>query len=71
MIDELKTPVDGSTVLIDVSGVPEWGVLYSYPLRIVTEEDLLFMGDLLDDVTIVGIVTHEVMTMSATDGCPF
>lgn len=71
MIDELKTPVDGSTVLIDVSGVREWGVLYSYPLRIVTEDDLLFMGDLLDDVMIVGVVTHEVMTMSATDGCPF
>lgn len=42
-----------------MSGVPEWGVAYSYPQRIVTDDGLILMDDLLEDLGIAGVATRS------------
>ncbi|WP_313687384.1 hypothetical protein [Pantoea sp.] len=60
IVDERKAPENGSTVLLDMSGMYEWGVTLFHPRRIVTDDGLTLEDDLLEDVAIVGVVTYEV-----------
>lgn len=70
IMDERRRPGNGSTVLLKVAGRLEWGVAMFHPKRILTEDGLLLEGDLLEDVTIVGLVTHEVSALPVSDSSP-
>lgn len=69
-MDELRRPCNGSTVLLKVAGRLEWGVTRFHPNRILTEDGLLLEDDLLEDVTILGLVTHEVSALPVSDSSP-
>lgn len=71
IVDELRRPGNGSTVLLDVSGTLEWGMTMFHPNRILTDDGLLLKDDLLEEVRIVGLVTHEVSAMPVSDFSPF
>jgi len=70
IVDELRRPGNGSTVLLKVAGRLEWGVTMFHPNRILTEDGLLLEDDLLEDVTVVGLVTHEVSALNVSDSSP-
>jgi hypothetical protein len=53
-----------------VAGRLEWGVTMFHPDRILTEDGLLLEDDMLEDVTIVGLVTHEVSALNVSDSSP-
>ncbi|WP_337022835.1 MULTISPECIES: hypothetical protein [unclassified Pantoea] len=69
-MDELRHPGNGSTVLLKVAGILEWGVTMFHPNRILTEDGLLLEDDLLEDVTVVGLVTHEVSALNVSNFSP-
>lgn len=69
-MDELRRRGHGSTVLLKVAGRLEWGVTMFHPNRILTEDGMLLEGDLLEDVMIVGLVTHEVSALPVSDSSP-
>lgn len=69
-MDELRRPGNGSTVLLKVAGRLEWGVKMFHPNRILTEDGLLLEDDLLEDVIVVGLVTHEVSALNVSDSSP-
>ena len=60
IIDELLRPQNGDTVLLDMSGFLEWGIIYLHPRRIITDDGLELENELLEDVALIGVVTHEV-----------
>lgn len=70
IVDENRRPQNGDTVLLDLSGMYEWGHSYLHPRRIVTDEGLTLEDDLLEDVAVVGVVTHEVTAIHEHDGSP-
>lgn len=70
IVDELRRPGNGSTVLLKVAGRLEWGVKMFHPNRILTEYGLLLEDDLLEDVIVVGLVTHEVSALNVSDSSP-
>ncbi|WP_166936546.1 hypothetical protein [Candidatus Pantoea communis] len=41
-----------------------------HPNRILTEDGLLLEDDLLEDVIVVGLVTHEVSALNVSDSSP-
>jgi len=71
IVDELRRPGYGSTVLLQVAGMLEWGEMMFQPNRILTEDGVLIEDDLLEDARIVGLVTHEVSAMPVSDFSPF
>jgi hypothetical protein len=67
VIDEKRRPQNGDTVLLDMSGMYEWAMVMITPRRIITDDGLLLQDDLLEDVAVVGVVTHEITTMHEDD----
>lgn len=41
-----------------------------HPNRILTEDGLLLEDDLLEDVIVVGLVTHKVSALNVSDSSP-
>jgi hypothetical protein len=70
IIDEQLRPGDGDTVLLDMSGMYEWGNFYKNPHRVITDEGLILEEDLLEEVAIVGVVTHEVLVIRGQESSP-
>ena len=71
IVDEKRRPQNGDTVLLDMSGLYEWGHAYLHPSRIIiTDDGLTLEDDLLEDVDVVGVVTHEVTAIHEQDGSP-
>jgi hypothetical protein len=70
IVDEKRRPQNGDTVLLDMSGLYEWGHAYLHPIRIITDDGLTLEDDLLEDVAVVGVVTHEVTAIHEQDGSP-
>jgi len=60
IVDELRRPQNGDTVLLDMSGLSEWGQIFFHPHRIITDDGLTLEDDWLEDVAVVGVVTHEI-----------
>jgi hypothetical protein len=67
VIDEKRRPQNGDTVLLDMSGMYEWAMVMVTPRRVITDDELLLQDDLLEDIAVVGVVTHEVTTMHEDD----
>ncbi|WP_337022568.1 MULTISPECIES: hypothetical protein [unclassified Pantoea] len=67
IIDEELRPENGDTVLLDMSGMYEWGNFYTHPHRVITDEGLILEDDLLEDMAIFGVVTHEVTAIKVQD----
>ncbi|KJV34032.1 hypothetical protein VI01_04825 [Pantoea sp. SM3] len=57
-------------VLLDMSLMYEWGNLYTHPHRVITDEVLILEENLLEDMAILGVVTHEVTAIKGQDGSP-
>lgn len=70
IIDERLRPEDGDTVLLDMLGMYEWGNLYTHPNRVITDEGVILEEDLLEDMAILGVVTHEVTAIKVQDRSP-
>jgi len=56
-------PLNGDTVLLDMSGFLEWAQIFLHPRRVITDEVMILESDLLEDIAIVGVVTHEISTL--------
>lgn len=67
IIDKQRYPVNGDTVLIDISGMYEWAMIMIQPRRLITDDGAFLMDDLLEDIAVVGVVTHEITTMHEDD----
>ncbi|OQV43378.1 hypothetical protein BZ160_04465 [Pantoea vagans] len=67
IINEKRWPQNGDTVLLDMSGLYEWGHAYLHPRRIITDDGPMLEDDLLEDVTVVEVVTHEVTAIRERD----
>jgi len=67
IIDKQRYPVNCDTVLVDISGVYEWAMIMIQPRRIITDDGAFLMDDLLEDIAVVGVVTHEITTMHEDD----
>lgn len=70
IVDEIRTPRSGDTILLDMSGFLEWGKICLLPTSIVTDEGMILHQDLLEDIRIVGVVTHEITTISEQESSP-
>lgn len=70
IVDEKRRPQNGDTVLLDMSGMYEWAMVMITPRRIITDDGLFLTDDLLEDVAVVGVVTHEVTSVHEQDGSP-
>ncbi|WP_210501710.1 hypothetical protein [Pantoea ananatis] len=70
IVDEKRLLQNGDTVLLDMSGIYEWAHPYMHPSRIITDDGLTQEDDLLEDVSVVGVVTHEVTALHDQDGSP-
>ncbi len=70
IVDEKRRPQNGDAVLLDLSGNYEWGHAFLHPSRIITDEGLTLEDDELEDVAVVGVVTHEVTAIHEQDGSP-
>nr|WP_189327940.1 hypothetical protein [Pantoea vagans] len=53
--------------MLDMSGLYEWGHAYLHPRRIITDDGPMLEDDLLEDVTVVEVVTHEVTAIRERD----
>lgn len=42
-----------------------------HPRRLITDDGAFLMDDLLGDIAVMGVVTHEVTTLNADDEAPF
>lgn len=62
---------NGDTVLIDISGMYEWAMIMIQPRRLITDDGAFLMDDLLEDIAVVGVVTHEVTTLNTDYEAPF
>ncbi|WP_293797180.1 hypothetical protein [uncultured Pantoea sp.] len=67
VIDENRRPQNGDTVLLDMSGMYEWAMIMIQPRRLITDDGAFLMDDLLEDIAVVGVVTHEITTMHEDD----
>lgn len=67
IVDKERYPANGDTVLIDMSGTYEWVMIMIQPRRLITDDGLFLMDDLLEDIGVMGVVTHEVVTMHEDD----
>lgn len=70
IVDENRRLQNGDTVLLDMSGLYEWGRAYLHPSRIITDKGLTLEDDLLEDVNVEGVVSHEVTAIHEQDGSP-
>lgn len=70
IVDKQRYPVNGDTVLIDMSGVYEWAMIMIHPRRIITDDGGFLVDDLLEDIAVVGMVTHEITSLYADDDLP-
>jgi len=70
IVDKKRYPVNGDTVLIDMSGMYEWAMIMIQPRRIITDDGALLMDDLLEDIAVVGVVTHEISALYEEDDSP-
>ncbi|WP_309835031.1 hypothetical protein [Pantoea sp. SORGH_AS_0659] len=57
-------------MLIDMSGMYEWAMIMIQPRRLITDDGAFLMDDLLEDIAVVGVVTHEITTMYGEDDLP-
>lgn len=71
IVDAMRMPLNGDAVLLDMSGFLEWAQIFLHPRRIITDEGMLLESDLLEDIAIVGVVTHEITTLHVQDESPF
>ena len=70
IVDEMRMPQSGDTVLLDMSGFLEWAKIYAFPRRIITDDGMELQQDLLEDIAIVGVVTHEITSFEEQDSLP-
>lgn len=71
IVDAMRMPQSGDTVLLDMSGFLEWAQIFLHPRRVITDEGMILESDLLEDIAIVGVVTHEISTMQeSSDDLP-
>lgn len=70
VIDEQKRPQNGDIVLLDMSGMYEWAMIIIQPRRIITDDGMLLMDDLLEDIAVVGVVTHEITALYEQNDSP-
>ncbi len=70
IVDEKRRPQNGDAVLLDLLGNYEWGHAYLHPRRIITDDGLTLDDDLMEDVSVVGVVTHEITAIHEQDGSP-
>jgi len=70
VIDEKRRPQNGDTVLLDMSGMYEWAMIMIRPRRLITDDGAFLMDDLLEDIAVVGVVTHEITTIYGEDDLP-
>ncbi len=63
IVDRSLQPENGSRVLLDMSGMYEWGYTLFNPCQIVTDDGLILEDDLLEDVAVVGVVKYEVTSL--------
>lgn len=70
IIDKQRYPVNGDTVLIDISGMYEWAMIMIHPRRLITDDGALFMDDLLEDIAVIGVVTHEITAVYEVNDSP-
>lgn len=70
VIDEKRRPQNGDTVLLDMSGMYEWAMIMIQPRRLITDDGAFLMDDLLEDIAVVGVVTHEIATIYGEDDLP-
>lgn len=68
VIDEKRQPQNGDTVLLDMSGMYEWALIMMYPQRIITDDGMLLMDDMLEDAEIMGVVIHEIVKLYDGNG---
>jgi len=45
----------------------EWAMIMIHPRRLITDDGAFLMDDLLEDIAVVGVVTHEITTMHEDD----
>ena len=67
IVDRERFPVNGDTVLIDIAGMYEWAMIMIQPRRIITDDGAFYMDDLLEDIGVMGVVTHEITTVHEDD----
>ena len=67
IVDKQRYPVNGDNVLIDMSGMYEWAMIMIQPRRLITDDGAFLMDDLLEDIAVVGVVTHEITTVHEDD----
>jgi len=70
IVDKQRHPVNGDSVLIDMSGMYEWAMVMIQPRRIITDDGAFLMDDLLEDLAIMGVVTHEITSLQAENDSP-
>lgn len=70
IVDKKRNPVNGDTVLIDMSGMYEWAMIMIQPRRIITDDGAFLMDDLLEDIAVLGVVTHEVTSVYESEWSP-
>ena len=70
MVDAMRMPQSGDTVLLDMSGFLEWAKIFLHPRRVITDDGMILESDLLEDIAIVGVVTHEITALLSGDDTP-
>ncbi len=61
IIDRYRPAIAGSKVLFELSGRYDWAQVYRSPERLVTGSGHTLEGNLLDEVTIIGVAIREVI----------
>lgn len=60
IIERMRRASAGDRVLLSLGGICGWGrVLSTSPARILTDDDLVLADDLLEDIEVIGVLTHE------------
>ncbi|WP_338558805.1 hypothetical protein [Erwinia sp. E_sp_B04_7] len=61
IIDRYRPAITGSRVLIELDGKGDWAKVRMNPQQMVTDDGKIIQGDLLDEVTIIGVAIREVV----------
>ena len=61
ILDKTRQPRDGDRVLVSMAGMCDWARVVLNPQRIITDDGFILEGELLEDVYIPGVVTHEIV----------
>lgn len=61
IIDSYRPAIAGSRVLIELEGKWDWAKVRMNPQQMVTDDGKIIQGDLLDEVTIIGVAIREVV----------